>query len=121
MIDIVKSKQFITITFFLAAHFISFAQGKLIMNGATMNVVNSAFIVTNDVSLTGASTLYINSSTIKIAGGITNNSGIFDVTTGTVEMNGSSAQTIPDDAFTTNKIKNLITEKIRNNVDTCDV
>src|SRR3954466_12396105 len=83
-----------------------FAQGKIIMNGATMNVVNSAYVVTKDVSLTNTSSLNINSSTIKIAGSITNSSGIFDVTTGTVEMNGSSIQSIPLDAFYTNKIQN---------------
>ncbi|MEO6327406.1 MAG: hypothetical protein ABIO55_00660 [Ginsengibacter sp.] len=83
------------------------------MNGAKMNVINSAYVVTKDVSLTSTSTLNIDNSTIKIAGNITNSSGIFDVTAGTVEMNGSSSQTIPANAFTTNKIQNLI---ISNNV-----
>src|ERR1043165_2667645 len=87
---------------FLLQSNLSFAQGKIIMNGATMNVVNSAYVVTKDVSLTNTSKLNIDSSTIKIAGSITNNSGIFDVTTGTVEMNGSSAQGIPANAFYTN-------------------
>jgi hypothetical protein len=86
---------------------LSFSQGKINMNGATMNVKNSAYVVTKDVSLTSASTLNIDSSTIKIAG-IISNAGIFDVTKGTVEMNGSSSQTIPLNAFFTNKIKNLI-------------
>ena len=85
----------------------SFAQGKIIMNGATMNMVNSAYVVTKDVSLTSTSTINVDSSTIKIAGSISN-SGTFDVTNGTVEMNGSSSQTIPANAFFTNKIKNLI-------------
>ena len=78
-----------------------------------MNVVNSAYVVTKDVSLTSASSININSSTIKIAGSITNSSGNFDVTSGTVEMNGASLQTIPVNAFATNKIQNLI---ISNNV-----
>ena len=85
----------------------SFAQGKLIMNGATMNMVNSAYVVTKDVSLTSTSTINVDSSTIKIAGSISN-SGTFDVTNGTVEMNGLSSQTIPANAFFTNKIQNLI-------------
>ena len=85
----------------------SFSQGKINMNGATMNVVNSAYVVTKDVSLTSTSTLNIDSSTIKIAGSISN-TGTFDVTNGTVEMNGLSAQTIPAAAFITNKIRNLI-------------
>ncbi|MEP6948294.1 MAG: T9SS type A sorting domain-containing protein, partial [Ginsengibacter sp.] len=83
-----------------------------IMNGATMNVVNSAYVVTKDVSLANTGTVNIDSSTIKISGSIING-GSFDVTKGTVEMNGLSAQTIPANAFFTNKIKNLI---ISNNV-----
>jgi len=87
----------------------SLAQGKIIMNGAaTMNVVKSAYVVTTDVSLTSADTLNVNNSTIRIAGSITNSSGAFDVTKGTVDMFGLSAQTIPSGAFYTNKIKNLI-------------
>jgi len=91
---------------------LSFAQGKIVMNGATMNVVNAAYVVTRDVSLTSTSKLNIDSSTIKIAGSI-NSTGTFDVTRGTVEMFGSSLQTIPVNAFFTNKIQNLI---ISNNV-----
>jgi hypothetical protein len=91
---------------------LSFAQGKIIMNGATMKVVNTAYVVTNDVSLANTGTINIDSSTIKISGSIING-GAFDVTKGTVEMNGPSLQTIPADAFITNKIKNLI---ISNNV-----
>jgi hypothetical protein len=56
-----KPKQVIIFMLFIAAHFISFAQGKIIMNGATMNVKNSAYVVTKDVSLTSASTLNIDS------------------------------------------------------------
>ena len=82
------------------------------MNGATMNVVNSAYVVTKDVSLANTGTININNSTIKIAGSI-NIGGSFDVTQGTVEMNGLSLQTIPANAFSTNKIMNLI---IDNNV-----
>jgi len=85
----------------------SFSQGKINMNGATMNVVNSAYVVTKDVSLTSTSTLNIESSTINIAGSI-GNTGTFDVTNGTVEINGLSAQTIPAPAFITNMIRNLI-------------
>ncbi|MEO6452501.1 MAG: hypothetical protein ABIN97_00405 [Ginsengibacter sp.] len=106
-------KQTTIFIIFLYAHFITYAQGKLVMNGATMNATNSAYIITTDVSLTNTSTLNINNSTIKIAGDITNNSGIFDVTAGTVEMNGASPQTIPGSSFSTNKIMNLI---ISNNV-----
>jgi hypothetical protein len=99
--------------FILLQSNISFSQGKIIMNGAKMIAVNSAYVVTQDVSLTNASSINISKSTIKIGDSIKNNSGIFDVTDGTVEMNGTAAQTIPLLAFNTNKIKNLI---ISNNV-----
>ena len=103
-----KPKQVsVTSHTFISAHFMSFAQGKINMNGATMNVVNSAYVVTKDVSLTSASTLNVDSSTIKIAGSISNG-GTFDVTNGTVEMNGLSSQTIPLMPFLLIKFKNLI-------------
>ena len=101
-----KPEQFISFILFISAHFLSFAQGKININGATMNVVNSAYVV-KDVSLTSTSTLNTDSSTINIAGSI-GNTGTFDVTNGTVEINGLSAQTIPAAAFITNMIRNLI-------------
>src|SRR6478672_11518830 len=107
MIYIMKPEQFISFILFISAHFLSFAQGKININGATMNVVNSAYVVTKDVSLTSTSTLNTDSSTINIAGSI-GNTGTFDVTNGTVEINGLSAQTIPAAAFITNMIRNLI-------------
>ncbi len=91
---------------------LSFSQGKIIMNGATMNMNNSVYVVTKDVSLTNPSTLNVNNSTIKIAGTISSNAN-FNVQDGTVEMNGASLQTIPAASFTANKIKNLI---VSNNV-----
>ncbi len=113
MIRMLKPPQIILLIILLTVHFVSFAQGKIIMNGAAMNMKNSAYVVTNDVSLTSASTLNVSNSTIKIAGIITNNSGVFDVDSGTVEMNGTILQTIPVSAFFTNKIQHLI---VSNNV-----
>jgi hypothetical protein len=91
----------------------TFSQGKIIMNGAKMSIQNLAYVTTGNVSVSNTSTITVNNSTIQIAGVITNSGGIFDVTKGTVNMNGSSAQTIPNAAFYTNKILNLI---ISNNV-----
>ena len=113
MFNRLKPSRFIVPAFLLTAHFASFSQGKIIINGAKITVVNSAYVITRDVSLTNTSSLNINNSTIKIGDSIKNNSGIFDVTNGTVEMNGTAAQTIPLHAFNTNKIKNLV---ISNNV-----
>ena len=107
MSHILKPTKAITFICCIAIHFISFAQGKINMNGAKMNVVNSAYVVTGDVSLANTGTINIDNSTIKISRSIING-GSFDVTKGTVEMNGSSAQTIPANAFVTNKILNLI-------------
>ncbi len=101
-------KHFAASLIFLSIHCLMFSQAKIVMNGAKMNVVNSGYVVTNDISLTSTSSVNISSSTIKISGSIVNTAGNFDVTTGTVEMNGSSAQNIPVNAFATNKIKNLI-------------
>jgi hypothetical protein len=91
---------------------LSFGQGKLNVHGAKMNVMNAAYVTVYDVSLTNSSSLIIDSSRLKIAGSISSNNNI-DVQNGTVEMNGSSSQTIPAASFTANKIKNLV---INNNV-----
>ncbi len=64
---------------------------------------------------TGAG-LTITGGTLQIAGSI-NNSGIFDATSGTIEMNGSSPQTIPSSVFVNNSIQNLV---INNNVTLAD-
>lgn len=56
---------------------------------------------------TGASLTVKNDGTLKIAGNIYN-SGNFDATTGTVEMNGSNPQTISGSAFANKTIKNLV-------------
>jgi hypothetical protein len=101
---------------FILALFIgsnTFSQGKIIMNGAAISVQNLAYVTTGDISVSNTSTVTINNSTIQISGALTNSGGVFDVTNGTVNMNGSVAQTIPNAAFYTNKILNLI---ISNNV-----
>ena len=107
MVTMLKLKKIIFFAPLIGIHFLSFAQGKIIMNGATMNMQNSVYVVTTDVSLTNPSSLNVNNSTIKISGNISSNNNI-NVQSGTVEMNGSSLQTIPATSFTANKIKNLI-------------
>ena len=51
--------------------------------------------------------LVINAGTLQIGGAITN-AGTLSATDGTVEFNGSLAQTIPAGVFNGNKIMNLI-------------
>ncbi len=77
------------------------------MNGGKLTMKNSVYVVTKDVSLTNPSTLIADNSTLRVAGTISSNNNI-DVQSGTIEMNGTSAQTIPAASFTGNKIKNLI-------------
>ncbi len=87
-------------------YFASSAQAKLNVSGAKINMANAVYLSTNDISLSGGSTVRVDSSTIKIAGAIFS-SGTFDVTNGTVETNGTAAQTIPANVFFTNTVRNL--------------
>jgi hypothetical protein len=73
--------------------------------GVTIPLLNNDLTVKNNVTVTSG-TLNINNRLIKIGGNISN-SGNFIVSDGTVEMNGSAAQTIPSAAFTGNLAKNL--------------
>jgi len=71
----------------------------------TVPLITNDLTVSNNVTVT-AGTLNINNRTIKIGGNISN-SGSFIVSNGTVEMNGTNAQSIAASAFTGNLIKNL--------------
>ena len=64
-----------------------------------------------DISIATGASLTVN-GTIAIAG-LISNAGVFDVTAGTVNLNGASPQEIPSNAFTKNTILNLT---INNNV-----
>lgn len=71
----------------------------------TVPLIDNDLTVSNNVTVT-AGTLNINDRLIKIGGNISN-SGSFIVSNGTVEMNGTVAQSIALSAFTGNLIKNL--------------
>jgi hypothetical protein len=60
----------------------------------------------NNLTVASGATLTVN-GTLQVAGTITNN-GTIDATNGTIEMNGSSAQTIAGSMFYNTTIKNLI-------------
>jgi hypothetical protein len=60
-----------------------------------------------DLIINSGSSLTVTDNTLQISGTITNN-GSFDATSGTIEMKGSSAQTIDADLFITNTIEGLI-------------
>lgn len=71
-------------------------------------VITVANAVTNNISIaTGATVTVSGSGKLAIYGSITN-TGSFNVSDGTIEMAGSSAQTIPASVFVGNNIKNLI-------------
>lgn len=61
----------------------------------------------NNLVVESDGALIVDDATIQINGNASN-AGVFDVTNGTVEFNGRSAQTIASGLFTNNKIKNLI-------------
>ena len=69
----------------------------------------------NNLTMSSGSSLTITDNTIRISGTIVN-SGIFDATAGTIEMNGTSAQQIGANLFATDTISDLIV----NNSSRCD-
>ncbi|MCW3120631.1 MAG: surface protein [Flavipsychrobacter sp.] len=73
---------------------------------ANYPVLSSGIGYAKNLTLNSSTTLTVTSSTLQIAGAISN-SGTFAATAGTIEMNGSSAQTIPANVFASNKINNL--------------
>ncbi len=93
--------------FLLLANF-SFGQGNINVTGsATINMVNNVFLTAHDINVQSGDSIIVNNSFLKV-GGIISSSGCIDVFTGTLEMNGSSAQTIAGNMFKVNTIKNLI-------------
>lgn len=78
-------------------------------NATITNVINAPIINTtqtvNTLTLNTGASLTVN-DTIKIGGSI-NNSGLINTSTGTIEYNGTSAQTITANTFSNNKIQNL--------------
>lgn len=74
-------------------------------SNVTVPLQTSTLTVGNNVTV-AAGTLNVNTGTLKIGGNISNN-GSFIASSGMIEMNGSTAQSIPAAAFTGNLIKNL--------------
>jgi hypothetical protein len=78
--------------------------GHLTISGAGAET-NADITVRNNLSITAGS-LDIHANTLKIGGSITN-SGTFTAGIGTIEMNGTSAQTIPASTFAGNRVGNF--------------
>jgi hypothetical protein len=98
-------KAFLALIFLLQGA--CFAQGKLIVNGAKINVMNAAYITAYDVSMMDTSMLNVNNSTLKIADSIYSLSNI-NLRYGTLEMFGSNAQVTPASPFVNNAVNDLI-------------
>ncbi|WP_205943428.1 DUF2341 domain-containing protein [Pedobacter polaris] len=81
----------------------SYGHLEVLGSGATLN---ADVAVTSNLTISGS--LNINTHTLKIGGAISN-SGTFTASNGTIEMNGTVAQTIPASTFAANAIKNLTT------------
>ncbi|MEO6734084.1 MAG: DUF2341 domain-containing protein [Ferruginibacter sp.] len=80
--------------------------------GLSVYPVITTTIAVNNITIPSGASLTVTGGTLQIAGTISA-PGTFNVTAGTIEMNGASAQTIPANAFTNNSILNLV---INNNV-----
>lgn len=78
--------------------------GHLTISGAGTETTNDIAVRSNLSITTGS--LDIHTNTLKIGGSITN-SGTFTVSSGKIEMNGATAQTIPAAVFTGNLIRSL--------------
>ena len=70
-------------------------------------ILNSGTFAIQNLYINSGAILTVSNATLQIAGTI-NNSGTFDVSVGAIEMNGSSSQTIPANAFQNNALKDLI-------------
>lgn len=99
-------KKITVLVMVIFSYYTCSAQAKLVVSGAKINMASSVYLSTSDISLTSGSTVNVASSTIKIAGNMSS-SGSLDVTNGTVETNGTGAQTIPANVFFTNTARNL--------------
>ena len=77
-------------------------------------ILNSGTFAIQNLYINSGAFLTINNATLQIAGTI-NNSGTFDVSNGTIEMNGPLLQTIPANAFLNNALSNLIISNTSSN------
>lgn len=75
--------------------------------GRVYPVLTSGTGKLNDLTIESAAGLTVSNGTLQVAGMVIN-SGQFIAGNGTIEYNGSTAQTISDAVFTNNSIKNLI-------------
>lgn len=70
-------------------------------------IINTGTSAVRDVTIQAGAALTLSAATLQVSG-VISNSGTFTANTGTIEMNGTSAQTIAANTFTSNTIKNII-------------
>lgn len=99
-------KYYYSCVLFIFFSYVSVAQAKLTVNGAKMNMANAVNVSTNDLSVSGNGAVNVAVSTIKIAGSVTSADAI-DVSNGTVEMNGTTAQQLTAGSLSGKFIKAL--------------
>src|SRR5690606_34941905 len=78
-----------------------------IPSGLSNYPVISTIKSVNNITIESGASLTVTNATLKIAGSISN-AGTLDATAGTIEMNGTSQQTIPANSFLNNSVYNLI-------------
>jgi hypothetical protein len=69
-------------------------------------LINSGTAVTNNIIIQNGASVTVSGARLQIYGAITNN-GTFNASNGTIEITGSTAQTVPANAFAGNTILNL--------------
>lgn len=83
-------------------------QDVLIPNVPNLPILSTGAVGTaHNIVIENGASLHVIAKTLQIAGSITNN-GIFNATTGTIEMKGQEAQSIDNNDFTGNTIMELI-------------
>ena len=75
--------------------------------------ITSNLNVTNDLQLI-QNTLNLNANTLQVGNLITKTGGNINGSAGSLEMNGTTAQTIPDNTFQNNNLKNLVISNTNN-------
>lgn len=78
-----------------------------ISGGRSYPVISSTTATVKDLTIENSAGLQVNGAKLQISGAI-NNSGTFNATFGTLEMNGSTAQSISGSMFQDKTIQNLI-------------
>lgn len=70
-------------------------------------VINTGIVHANDISIASAASVTVNGGIFRIGGAVSNN-GTLDATAGTIELAGTSPQTLSGSMFSAKTIQNLV-------------